>query len=89
MPHKSQPSCLVANSRRLEVQKILEENKTLVELLNSSTVQETNKVLRYLVETIERIETDLVELQAKVEPHLKNREQDASWRILLPSGAGE
>ena len=88
MPYSSQPSCPAANSKRLEVQKILEENETLVELLNSPTAQETNEVLRYLARTIDRIETDLIELHAKVEPLLKSLERDASWRIQLPRDAG-
>ena len=90
MIHKEIPPFEKANPRFDAVRKALDENDRLLEQTKYKVAHNTNKVLRYLVETIYRVETDLILLQRKLQPILKHLENDDdNWRRYMPRDENE
>jgi ABC-type transporter Mla subunit MlaD len=84
MPHHSPRPYAGAHVRLEKARAILDENKELLARINAKAAQNTNEVLRYLVETLNRVETDLIHLHSKLQPILKSLEEDADWRSRIP-----
>lgn len=80
MPHSPPKPFGKANSNLSKVKSLLDENDQLLARINAKAAQNTNEVLRYLVETLYRVETDLIQLHSKIQPILKDIEDDANWR---------
>jgi hypothetical protein len=60
------------------VKKLLDENDVLLE--NYKIARNTNAILRYLVNRSYQIETDLIQIHAKLQPILKSIGDDSDWR---------
>jgi hypothetical protein len=84
MPHHQPTPFFKSNPKFSEIKKVLDENDKLLAQTKSIAAQNTNKVLRYLVETMYRVEGDLILLQNKLQPILKSLEEDSDWRSRMP-----
>jgi hypothetical protein len=80
MPHTEPRPYRTANPRFAAIKKILDENDKLLAQTKSPAAQNTNQVLRYLVETIYRLETDMIQLHGKLQPILKSMDDGSNWR---------
>jgi len=67
--------------RLSEVRRLLDDNQQLLAQTKYTTAQNTNEVLRYLVETISRVESDLIVLHTKLQPVLKKLKDDSPEQI--------
>ncbi len=81
MPHTPLPPFKGVNARLSEVRKLLDDNQQLLAQTKYTTARNTNEVLRYLVETISRVEVDLRLLHNKLQPVLKSLKDDSPEQI--------
>ena len=81
MPHHEPKPFAKLNARLAEVRKALDENDHLLsEKIKSPVARNTNTAIRYLVETVARLEADMIQLHAKLQPVLKQIRDDSDWR---------
>ena len=83
MVHNPKPLFKGANAGLSEARKALEANEILFQKAPAPIAQNLNTALRFLVESMAKIETDMILLHAKLQPILKGLEEDNDWRGIL------
>ena len=83
MVHNPTPPFKAFNTRVSDARKALAENEILFQKAPAPIAQNLNTALRFLVESMAKIETDMILLHAKLQPLLKSLEEDNDWRSTL------